>query len=113
MNNLRRSESGLPPLETQDIPGIVMVGTAPIFYRITVTAALIDALATSTHPVESTIVLKCIPSVPNPVNYSIQGMRPLENRRVILQCFEAFKAVILHPGDRDTYFYLANPDVNS
>ena len=94
MNNLCRSKSGLPLLERQVIPGIVMVGTAPTFYRVTVTTALIDALATSTYPAESTVVLKYTPPVPDPVNYSIQGMRPLENRRIVFQCLEAFKAVI-------------------
>jgi len=42
--------------------------TVLIFYRTTVTAALMDALATSTYPSESTIVLKCVPPIPNPVN---------------------------------------------
>ena len=39
MNNLCRSRSALPLWERQVIPGIVMVGTAPTFYRITVTTA--------------------------------------------------------------------------
>ena len=104
MNNFRRSQSGLPPLEKQVMPGIIMIGTAPIFYHITVTAALIDALVTSNYPVEPTIVLKCIPPVPNPAKYTIQGIRPLENRRVVFQCLEAFKMAIvshLHPHDSD------------
>ena len=84
------------------MPGIIMVGTAPIFYHTTVTAALIDALVTSTYPEEPTIVLKCIPPVPNPAKYAIQGIRPLENRRIVFQCLEAFKMAImshLHPRD--------------
>jgi len=65
-----------------------MVGTVPI-----VTATLMDALATLTYPSESTIVLKCVPPIPNPVNYIIRGIRPLENRRIVLQCLEAFNAL--------------------
>ncbi len=94
MNNFRRSQSGLPPLERQVIPGIIMVGTAPIFYHMIVTAALIDALVTSTYPAEPTILFKCVPPVPNHAKYAFQGIRPLENRRVVFQCLEAFKAVI-------------------
>ena len=95
MNNFRRSQSGLPPLERQDMPAIIMVGSAPIFYRIIVTAALIDALVTSTYPVEPTIVLKCIPPVPNPARYDIEGMQSLENRGIVTRFLEAFKASIV------------------
>jgi hypothetical protein len=93
MNNFRRKQSGLPPLDRQVIPGIIMFGTVPIFYRTTVTAAFMYALGTSTYPSESTIVLMYIPPAPNPANYIIRGIRPLENRRVVFQCLEAFKAL--------------------
>ena len=72
-----------------------MIGTAPIFYRISVTTALLQALATASYPQEETIVLKFVPPVPNQNRYRIDGMRPLDNRHIILQCFEAFKAVIV------------------
>jgi len=72
-----------------------MIGTAPIFYRIPVTTALLRALSTASYPQEETTVLKFIPLVPNQHRYRIDGMRPLDNRRIILQCFEAFKAVIV------------------
>jgi len=72
-----------------------MTGTAPIFYRILVTGALLQALATAQYPDEETVVLRFIPPVPNPGRYRLDGMRPLENRRIILQYFEAFKAVIV------------------
>jgi len=72
-----------------------MIGTAPIFYRIPVTTALLQALATASYPQEETTVLKFIPPVPNQNRYRIDGMRSLDNRHIILQCFEAFKAVIV------------------
>ena len=72
-----------------------MIGTAPIFYRIPVTMALLQAAATASYPYEETIVLRYIPPVPHQHRYRSDGMGPLDNRRIILQCFEAFKAVIV------------------
>ncbi|KAF8808453.1 hypothetical protein BYT27DRAFT_7137408 [Phlegmacium glaucopus] len=91
-NNLQRKQTGLQPLQSKYIPAITMIGTAPIFYRIPVTTALLQALATASYPQEETTVLKFIPPVPNQHRYRIDGMRPLDNRHIILQCFEAFKA---------------------
>ena len=93
-NNYRRRHVGLPTLPNKLIPGITMVGTAPIFYRIPVTEALVDSLITASFPAE-TVVLKFVPPVLDVQRYVSDGMRPLENRRVILQCFEAFKAGIV------------------
>ena len=73
----------------------MMIGTAPIFYRIPVTTALLQALATASYPQEETTVLRYIPPVLNQPRYRIDGMRTLDNRRIILQCFEAFKAAIV------------------
>ena len=72
-----------------------MIGTAPIFYRILVTVRLLEALATATYSQEKTIVLKFIPPVPNQEQYRDDGMHPLANRQTVLQCFEAFKTVIV------------------
>ena len=72
-----------------------MAGSAPIFYRIPVTVALLDALVTGTYPAEETVVLRYIPSVSNPEGYRNRGMRPLDNRRVVLQCLESFKAFLV------------------
>ncbi|KDR73309.1 hypothetical protein GALMADRAFT_100965 [Galerina marginata CBS 339.88] len=93
-NNLRRNLRGLPQLESKHILAITMMGSAPIFYRIPVTVALLNALVTATYPAEETIVLKYYPPVPNPDTYARLGMRPLGNRRVVLQCLEAFKALL-------------------
>ncbi|KAN0086219.1 hypothetical protein V8E55_007353 [Tylopilus felleus] len=40
-NNLRRKKTGLQSLQYKYIPAITMIGTAPIFYRIPVTMALL------------------------------------------------------------------------
>ena len=72
-----------------------MTGTTPVFYRVPVTVALLTALYTAQYPDEETVVLRFIPPVPNQSRYRLDGMRPLENRWIVLQCFEAFKAVIV------------------
>jgi len=94
-NNLRRTQAGLPALPVILMPGITMHGTAPVFYRIPVSPQLLEALATSTYPKEETVVLRFIPPVANPETYFSDGIRPLDNRRIILQCFEAFKVCLL------------------
>ena len=73
-----------------------MVGSAPVFYRIPVTTALLQAVSAAQYPEEETIVLRYIPPVPDQVAYiTAVGMRPLVNRRIVLQCFEAFKALLV------------------
>ena len=82
-----------------------MVGTAPTFYSINVTEKLLDCISEGTYPSEETMVLKYIPPVPKPELYLPLGIRPLENRRIIFQCFEAFKSLIVSPSS-DTVMQL-------
>lgn len=82
-------------MSSQIIPAIAMVGISPVFYRIIVTTALIDALVTSAYPKETTTALRHVLPVPDPHNYATEGMRPLENRRVVFQCLEAFKNIVI------------------
>ncbi|KAF9479487.1 hypothetical protein BDN70DRAFT_834440 [Pholiota conissans] len=91
-NNLRRTDAGLDALPTILMPGITMVGTAPTFYRIPVSPKLLEALVTLTYPQEETIVYRCLPPVPDKQKYASEGMRPLTNRCIVLQSFQAFKA---------------------
>ena len=86
---------GLQRLPEKDICAIVMRRTAPIFYRVHVTTALVDALAAATYPQEETMVLRFIPPVPNQELYRTEGMHPLANRRCVFQCLEALKPVIV------------------
>ncbi|OBZ65596.1 hypothetical protein A0H81_14513 [Grifola frondosa] len=48
-NNLIRSRAGLPRLSSKVFPGITMIGTAPIFYRIPVSEELLTAVATAAY----------------------------------------------------------------
>ena len=75
--------------------GITMVGTAPYFYRVLITEALLTAVETASFLNEETVVLRFIPPVPDMDSYVFDGMRPLENRRIIFQCLEAFKAALV------------------
>jgi len=87
-NKVRVTSLNLPPLPAVTLPAITMVGTNPIFYKITVTAELSTAVQQGTYPTTETRVLRYIPVLPR--RHSL-GMRPLENRVEILACLEAFK----------------------
>jgi len=84
---------GLPlPVALQQgkwIAAITMVGTFPIFYRVHVTPALLNDIQASAYPIQPTIVQRFAP--PIPLILRCCGMQPLNNRRQILQYFEAFK----------------------
>lgn len=71
-----------------------MTGTSPIFLKIPITQELSDHICEGTYPPEETRVEFCYPPVPRPPRRRDEGMKPLENRREILECFEAFKAIV-------------------
>ena len=64
--------------------GIVMVGAAPRFYKITITQDLVYAVSYGQFPAKETIVQHLVPPVLNVHRFLCQGMLPLDNRRV---CF--------------------------
>ncbi|THU76641.1 hypothetical protein K435DRAFT_141370 [Dendrothele bispora CBS 962.96] len=82
-------------LNSKLIPGITMRGVVPIFYLLEVTRELMDALQSGTYPMQETCLRKCIPPVRSPDQYSQFGMRRLEDRKVVLKCFEAFKKFLV------------------
>ena len=93
-NNRQLSRLGQPILIQRTVPGIVLIGTTPTFYKIGVTTALIDAIETASYPSDESIVHKLIPPVPRPELLRSGGMKPLDNRAFLLGCFEAFKKFI-------------------
>jgi hypothetical protein len=111
-NNLQRTLVGLPKLtekvsdhcyifffflanaENQELPRIMMFGTSPTFFRIPITDDLARAVCSGICPESETVVLVHMPEVPRPHRRLSEGMRPLDNRRVFLQCYEAFKCFI-------------------
>ncbi|KAG1865286.1 hypothetical protein F4604DRAFT_996879 [Suillus subluteus] len=82
---LRRHQNRLSAIT---FPAIAMHGTYPIFYKITVTDQLYDAVSRGLYPLTETRVLRYVPDLPLPHN---KGMHFLQNRIEILACLEAFK----------------------
>ena len=83
-----------PPITSKVMAGIEMTGTFPKFYKIPVTEELVTGVETAQYPANTTIVHGHIPEIPRPTKGEEEGMVPLDNRRVILACFEAFKQFV-------------------
>ncbi|KAI6141567.1 hypothetical protein EDD17DRAFT_1664784, partial [Pisolithus thermaeus] len=95
LNNRRRVLTlDLPALSSKVLAGITMLGTSPIFYKIEVTGELVKAVASGTYPATQTIVHAHVPAVPRLRRHWNEGMKPLDCRRVILSCYEAFKRFV-------------------
>jgi len=93
-NNRTRNLSGLEPLNIKVMAGITMTGTSPTFFKIPVTLELIEAVQRGEYPATPTVVAMHRPNVSRPVRRLSEGMRPLDNRRCILSCFEAFRQFV-------------------
>ncbi|KAF6747448.1 hypothetical protein DFP72DRAFT_1174929 [Ephemerocybe angulata] len=81
-------------LESQTFPGITIAGTAATFYKITINRDLAMAVESGRFPENETIVHRFVPPART---LSSRGMVPLGNRRLLLQCFEAFKQFMADP----------------
>ena len=75
--------------------GITVKGTAPIFYKIMVTTALVASVASGVYPQEATSVYAHIPEILRPNYCWGEGIGPLDNKQVILFCFEVFKQFVM------------------
>lgn len=76
------------------VAGFTMRGTMPIFYRIPVTAELVQAVQLGEYPAQETVVYAHLPPVPRPAHRYSEGMKPLDNRRIVLSCFSAFQQYV-------------------
>ncbi|KZP11508.1 hypothetical protein FIBSPDRAFT_962263 [Athelia psychrophila] len=94
VNQSTRTASGLPRLQSLVIPGILLAGTSPTFYKVPLTEVLVRCVERGEFPNTPTIVAVHLPDLPRPSRRRVEGMKPLDNRRIILQCYEAFKALI-------------------
>ncbi|SRR6266702_1763017 len=72
-------------MNSQIIPGVIMVGAVPIFYRIPITAELVHCVRVGMRPPEETLVQRCVPPVPNQDAYPEEGLVPLANRRIVMK----------------------------
>ena len=94
-NNTRRTRVlGQNAIDTNVIPGIVLAGSSPTFYKIPITAELAQAVELGLFPATPTVVYAHLPVVPCPACRLSEGMKPLDNRVQILSCYEAFKQFV-------------------
>jgi hypothetical protein len=96
-NNKARERAGLAAVTSAVIPGMTVLGSAPTFFKIPVSRALVKAVMTGQYPESTTVVERLLPPVQDVVNYTARGMKPLENRRIVFQCFQAFKSFVRPP----------------
>ena len=71
-----------------------MTGTSPSFFMIPITQDLSRSVERGQFPPTPTVVTGHVPDLPRPNRRFSEGMKPLDNRRSILQCYEAFKRFI-------------------
>ncbi|KAF8258319.1 hypothetical protein EI94DRAFT_1622960, partial [Lactarius quietus] len=94
-NNATLIAAGLPTLRLKTIAGIIMVRSAPTFYKILMTQEVLASIASGVTPTPIIKVARLIPPVPFPDMLASDGMRPLDNRRIIFQCFKAFHQILV------------------
>lgn len=73
------------------MPGIMMVGTTPIFFKIHITSELVQCIQREEYPAASMTVSAYVPALPRPSRCWSEGMRSLDNRRILVECYKAFK----------------------
>ena len=91
-NNTRYTRVlGQGAIDAKVMPGITLVGSSPTFYKTPVTKELAQAVALGQFPATPTVVYAHLPAVPRPACRLSEGMKPLDNRKHILACYEAFR----------------------
>ncbi|KAL5480517.1 hypothetical protein ACEPAI_1787 [Sanghuangporus weigelae] len=93
-NQTRVRTLSLPPPLYKVMPGITLTGTTPAFYKTPVSNDLVVAVQGCVYPQQETVVRVHIPALPRPARRWSEGMKPLDNRRIILSCYEAFKQFV-------------------
>ncbi|PFH50005.1 hypothetical protein AMATHDRAFT_75875 [Amanita thiersii Skay4041] len=93
-NNHRRAVLGQRPIDHKVIPGIILKGTAPVFYKIPVTTQLAESVALGVYPSALTVVHTHLPAMGRWARRQNEGMKPLNNRATMLSCYEAFKRFV-------------------
>ena len=71
-----------------------MSGTMPTFYEIPITAELVCNVRYGRFPIQPIEVSAFYVPVARQKSRWSEGMKPLDNRQIILSCYEAFKAVV-------------------
>ncbi|KAK0239017.1 hypothetical protein EDD85DRAFT_936191 [Armillaria nabsnona] len=91
INIVREMDLHLPKVDEVTFPAIALYGTFPTFYKIRVISDLDIAVVTGTYPADTTIIHRHIPWLPR--RHS-EGMKPVDNRKVLIQYFQLFKQFI-------------------
>ena len=91
-NRLRRA--GVPTLQSRVVLGISMVGAALTFYKVDVTVDLVRAIELGQYPAQVTAVHRFVSPVLRPLAVQRESRRSLDNRRIMIQGFEAFKEFV-------------------
>ena len=101
-NNAKRvNDLLLDPLPSMVFPGMTMSGTFPRFYKIKVTADLDHCVRHGLYPTTRTIVHRHTPRVPT----RRSGMKSLDNRAIILRCYEAFRHIGFIQHSKTSFVY--------
>ena len=95
INTRRTRVLGQYPIDAKVMLGIILVGSSPTFYEICVTRELAQAVALGQFPAKPTVMYAHLPEIRRPSRRLIEGMKPLDNRRSILACYQAFKEGIV------------------
>ena len=95
-NEIRRKVLDQPPLLSKVMGGITLRGTMPTFYRVLVTTELVTSVRRGAYPGPNTptVVYVHIPNLPRPDSRWSEGMKPLDNRDILLSCYKAFKTFV-------------------
>ncbi|KAF9024640.1 hypothetical protein BDZ89DRAFT_1114557, partial [Hymenopellis radicata] len=72
-NNMNRRAAGLDLLSEKVMPGIVIAGTSPTFFKIPVSKSLSSHIRGGTYPPDITTVTFCQPPVPRPAQRRRRG----------------------------------------
>ena len=70
-----------------------MSGTMPTFYEIPITTDLVRSVRYGDFPMQPIAISAFYVPIARPNRRWSEGMKPLDNRGIILSCNEAFKAV--------------------
>lgn len=89
---MRLAAQPVPVVKT--MAGIAMIGSAPTFYKIPITRELLSAVEAGQFPQTPTIFQSFVPPVVNQARFVQLGMNPLDQRRTVLECFEAFSRLL-------------------
>ncbi|KAG5636950.1 hypothetical protein H0H81_006298 [Sphagnurus paluster] len=88
------------PLTTLALPGILMIGALPVFYKIIITDELYSAVKATSYPTKQTMIYRFIPEYNGLINHA---MSDLDVRRRVVQYYELFRKYLdtaegIHPS---------------